>query len=101
MCDALPIIPFTKIPETNLVEVVQTNRLSNAVDENCIGYGCRNDIGKSDLEEVNALDDLIVVDVAYEHKDEKDRGESIQCDCKNPKEGWFWLRVANRDFALG
>ncbi len=74
MSDTLPIVAFAEIPQTDLVEIVQTDRLGNAVYEDCVGDGCRNDIGEFDLEEVGTPDDRIVVDVAYKHENEEDRG---------------------------
>ena len=45
-------ISFAEIPKPNLIKVVQTNRLGDAVYENGIGNRCWYDVGKVDSEEV-------------------------------------------------
>lgn len=64
VCDALAIVTLAKIPQPDLIKIVQADRLGDTINEDGIGYRRGNDVGQLDLEKVRASDDDVVVNVA-------------------------------------
>lgn len=65
------LISCAVIPESNLVEVVQTQRLGNSVDENSIWDGFGYDIRKVDFQEICVSDHSPVADIADFYQDQE------------------------------
>lgn len=62
----LIIITFTKSPETNLVEIMETDGTSNGIDEDGIGCCFEDYVGEVDGEEVCIVENGFVVCVPDE-----------------------------------
>lgn len=75
--DSLIEIALAKVPETDLIKVVQAEAPSNAVEENGIGNGDGNDFGDVEAEEVDVCENGPDIGVAYEDKDEEDDGDQV------------------------
>jgi hypothetical protein len=50
-------VPLAKVPEADLVEVVQADGLGDAVDQGGVGDGRGDDVGQVELEEVDCRED--------------------------------------------
>lgn len=98
--DILVHVTLAKIPQADLIKVVQPDGLGDAVDEARIGHRGRDDVGQVELEEVDALEDGFWVGVADEdlgalmcvlitgmktrrrpHQDEENEGKEIAKGC--------------------
>lgn len=66
--DALIVIALAEIPKPNLVEIMETDRSSNTVDEDGIRNRQRNDVGQVDSHEIGIPKDGLVRDIANDNK---------------------------------
>jgi hypothetical protein len=69
-------VTFAKVPEADLVEVVQPDGLGDGVDEARVGDGRGDDVGEVELEEVEVSEDRTGVGVADE---DLEQDESSGC----------------------
>jgi hypothetical protein len=51
-CDSLIVITFTKVPEANLVEIVETDGAGSGIYEDRVGNAGGDDVSEVDGEEV-------------------------------------------------
>lgn len=84
MRDALIVIALAEIPESNLVEVVQSNRPGNTVDEERIGNGHGNDMGQVEPHEVRLAHNGTIGDIANAYQQQEDPGNQIEQRTNEP-----------------
>lgn len=70
-------VTFAKVPEADLVEVVQSDGLGDGVDEARVGNGGGDDVGEIEFEEVEVSEDGTGFGVADE---DLGRGQSSRCN---------------------
>lgn len=73
--DALTIVTLAETPETNAVEVVQTDSLGNGVDNGGIGNRFGEDVRQVDVDEVDAGLDASSASAADLDEDQEDDGQ--------------------------
>lgn len=79
MRHARPLVPLAVVPQADLVEVAQADRLRDRVDEHGVGERARDDVGDVDAEEVDARQNARVGGAAEEHQQREGYGnESAQ-----------------------
>ena len=78
--DLLIIVALAKVPQANLVKVVQSKATGDGIEEVRVLDGDGDDLGNVELEEPSVAQDGSVLDVAYENEDEEwDRDEIEDC----------------------
>ena len=80
VCDSLAIVTFTETPESDAVEIVKAERLSNRVDNARIRYSFRNNVGQVDIDEVDAASDTACAGAANLYEDQEN-------DCDEEEKG--------------
>lgn len=76
---------FAKVPEADLVEVVEADGLGDGVDEACVGDRGGDDVGQVELEEVEVSEHGTVGGVADE-----DLGRGKSSCCHGVEAGWTY-----------
>ena len=76
--DAAIIVSLTEIPQTDGVEIMETDRTSNTVDQDGIGDGEWDDVGEVDLEEPRLAEDGFVGDIANDDQDQEDPCDEVE-----------------------
>jgi hypothetical protein len=74
-------IPFTEAPKPDLVEIMQSQRLRNSVDEREVWYTGRDDMAQVEANKVPILDNGLVAYARYVDEDEEDEGEEEEERC--------------------
>lgn len=74
MRHARPLIPLAVVPQADLVEVAQADRLRDRVDEHGVGERARDDVGDVDAEEVDVRQNARVGGAAEEHQQREGYG---------------------------
>jgi hypothetical protein len=72
--DPAIVITLAVIPESDLVEIMETDGTSDTVDKDCIGDGFWNDVGCVEFEEVCFAEDGFVGDISDHYQQEEDPG---------------------------
>ncbi|GMG27313.1 unnamed protein product [Aspergillus oryzae var. brunneus] len=76
--DATIIVSLTEIPQTDGVEIMETDGSRNTVNQDGIGDGERDDVGEVDLEEPRLAEDGFVGYIANDDQNQEDPCDEIK-----------------------
>lgn len=76
ICRALALEAFTKVPQSDRVEIVQTDGPGNRVDDDGIRDGSRKDVGEVEFNKIDAVSDArVCAGLANLDENKKDDGQ--------------------------
>lgn len=75
--DAHVVVALAKVPESDLIEIVESEGAGDGIDENGVGDGAGDNVREVNLEKECAADDGARVEVANADKDQEDEGKEV------------------------
>ena len=84
--DALVVVPFAKVPHSDLVEVVQPSLFGQRVSRLLVSEAGDDNIAHVNLKEIEVAEDVLVRQVADLHEDKENErnDEQERCEYRKP-----------------